>query len=62
MNYHSKQPTLLEARAQIISLIAARGREDRYAALLSQSRTSAAREMTFGLYSVIADWEIKTAI
>jgi len=48
MNYHSQQPALLEARAQIISLIAARGHEDRYAALLSRCRSLAAREMTFG--------------
>jgi hypothetical protein len=41
---NSKQPRLPEVRAQIISLITARGRKDRYAALLSRCRTSAARD------------------
>jgi hypothetical protein len=42
----TKQPALPEARAKITSLIAARGgeEEDRYAALLSRCRTSAARD------------------
>jgi hypothetical protein len=38
----TKQPTLPEARAQIISVLAAHSRPDRYAALLSRCRTSAA--------------------
>jgi hypothetical protein len=37
----SKQPSLEEAHAKLIGLIAARGREDRYAALLSRWRSSA---------------------
>jgi hypothetical protein len=53
----SKQSPLAEARAKIINLIAARGREDRYAALLSMCQTSAARDMTFRLHTGIADWE-----
>jgi hypothetical protein len=45
---NSKQPTtLLEVRAQIISLITARGRKDRYAALLSRCGTSGARDLIF---------------
>jgi hypothetical protein len=52
-----KQPALLEARAKIVSLIAARGREDRYAALLSWWRTAAAQNLIYGLYNDIARWE-----
>jgi hypothetical protein len=55
-----KQPTPLEARAKIISLIAARGREDRYATLLSWWRTAAAHELIYRLYHDIADWEKKS--
>jgi hypothetical protein len=55
-----KLPSLLEARAQIVRLIAAHSRPDRYAALLSRCRTSAARRLTFDLHSAIADWEMKS--
>jgi hypothetical protein len=48
---------LLEARAQIVSLIAAHSRPDRYAALLSRSRTSAARQLILQLCSDITAWE-----
>jgi hypothetical protein len=44
-----KKPTLAEARAVLISLIAARGRKDRYAALLSRARTRAAQDLIQGL-------------
>jgi hypothetical protein len=39
---------------------AERGREDRYAALLSRWRTSAAQDMTLDLYRKIVDWEKKS--
>jgi hypothetical protein len=48
---------LLEARAQIVSLIAAHSRPDRYAALLSRSRTSAARQLILQVCSDITAWE-----
>jgi hypothetical protein len=52
--------TLLEVRAQIISLIAAKGRDDRYAALLSQCRTRAAHDLIYRLFGQIADWQLKS--
>jgi hypothetical protein len=56
----STQPALTEAREMLINIIAARGRPDRYAALLSRCRTSAAQDLIFRLYGEIADWETKT--
>jgi hypothetical protein len=52
--------TLLEARAQIVSLIAAKGLEDRYEALLSQCRTRAAHDLIYRLFGQIADWQVKS--
>src|SRR5215831_1117923 len=50
----SDPPSLEEVHTKLIELIGARGREDRYAALLSKGRTSAAQAMTFDLYRKIA--------
>jgi hypothetical protein len=48
---------LPEARAQIIRLIAARGRKDRYAALLSRCRTSAACILIEQVFGEVAAWQ-----
>jgi hypothetical protein len=51
MNALTQWPlTLAEARLKIISLIAARGREDSYAAMLSWWRTGAAHALIHRLY------------
>jgi hypothetical protein len=55
-----KQPPLSEVHAEIISLIAARGREDRYAALLSRCRTTPAHYLTRQVFVQIADWQRKS--
>ena len=60
MNYHSQQPALLEARAQIISLIAARGHEDRYAALLSRCRSTEAVDLIRQVFGELAHWQRAT--
>ena len=53
----SKQPRLTEARAQIVSLIAARGREDRYATLLSRCRSSEAVILIRQVFGEFAHWQ-----
>jgi hypothetical protein len=58
LNHHVNQPSaLLEARGQIVSLITAHSRPDRYASLLSRSRTSAARQLILQVCSDITAWE-----
>jgi hypothetical protein len=52
--------TLLEVRAQIISLIAARGRDDRYAALLSRCRSSPAQTLIRQVFGEFAHWQRAT--
>jgi hypothetical protein len=48
-------PPSLEVHAKLIELIAARSREDRYAALLSQPRTSAAHTLIYQVFAWLRD-------
>src|ERR1700757_918253 len=53
----SNPPSLEAVQAKLIDLIGARGREDRYAALLSRSGTLAARQLILQVCSDITAWE-----
>jgi hypothetical protein len=52
--------TLPEARTALLSIIATRSGRDRYAALLSRTRSRAAQDLVMALYCEIDDWETKT--
>jgi hypothetical protein len=55
------EPSLLEVRAHIIGLIAAKSRDDdRYATLLSQCQTRAAHDLIDALFRQIAEWQLKS--
>src|SRR5262245_55889186 len=57
----SEDTTLLaKERAKILALITARGREDRYADLLSRYRTPAGRDLIRQLFGEIAGWRRKS--
>jgi hypothetical protein len=51
------QPTLAEARAALFSIIATRTRKDRYAALLSRTRSSQARDLIQQLFDEVVLWQ-----
>lgn len=51
------QPTLAEARAALFSIIATRVRKDRYAALLSRTRSSQARDLIQQVFDEVTLWQ-----
>jgi hypothetical protein len=51
------QPTLAKARAALFSIIATRVRKDRYAALLSRTRSSQARDLIQQLFDEVILWQ-----
>jgi hypothetical protein len=51
------QPTLAEARAALLSILATRVRKDRYAALLSRTRSSQARDLIQQLFDEVTLWQ-----
>jgi hypothetical protein len=51
------QPTLAQARAALFSIIAIRTRKDRYAALLSRTRSSQARDLIRQLFDEAVLWQ-----